>query len=230
MDMGAAETLSMWSHEVRNPIGSMVLSAHALLSRVSTSPELSEIAERIVLAGNRAMTILESAMACGRAIDSKALDLPSQPVAARLCLEQCLQTQSAYADARAVSLVLRLGQGVPDTAQVDARRLRHILDNVVGNAIRFATSRVRISAALSQRGNSLLVVVRDDGPGFEDPRADTLSVRPSGGTGPLATGWGIGLAFAQQIAAAMGGTIRLANAPARAPGACVIVSVPLIRF
>lgn len=223
MDSKATETISLWSHEVRNPVASMVLSAHALLNRVRSSSELSEIAERIVLAGNRAMVILESAMECGRP------DLPVEPTPARQCLEQCLQTQAAYADARGVVLDLRVGGSIPETAQVDGRRFRHVLDNVVSNAIRFAgRGHVRVVAAVSARKGELIVVVRDDGTGFEVLDWDAMPVRGGGQRGPLAAGWGIGLKFARQIADVMGGRIELSNASARAPGACVTIRVPLI--
>lgn len=223
MDSQATETISMWSHEVRNPVASMVLSAHALLNRVRSSSELSEIAERIVLAGNRAMVILESAMECSRA------DMPVEPMAAHQCLDDCVQTQSAYADARRVVLDLRLGRSVPATAQVDGRRFRHVVDNIVSNAIRFAArGHVRVVAAVSARRGELIVVIRDDGPGFEVLDWEKMAVRSPVGRGPLAGGWGIGLKFARQIAELMGGRIELANGPARAPGACVTVRVPLI--
>lgn len=223
MDSKATETISMWSHEVRNPVASMVLSAHALLNRVRSSSELSEIAERIVLAGNRAMVILESAMECSRA------DMPVEPMAARQCLADCVRTQAAYAHARGVDLALRDGRSVPQTAQVDGRRFRHVLDNVVSNAIRFAErGHVRVVAAVSARRGELIVVVRDDGRGFDVLDMDEMAVRNPSDHGPLAAGWGIGLKFARQIAEAMGGTIELANAPARAPGACVTIRVPLI--
>lgn len=223
MDSKATETISMWSHEVRNPVASMVLSAHALLNRVRSSSELSEIAERIVLAGNRAMVILESAMECGRA------DMPVEPLPAEQCIADCILTQTAYAEARGVRLNLRGGRSVPSTAQVDGRRFRHVLDNVVSNAIRFAEGGdVRVVAAVSARRGELIVVVRDDGRGFDVLDWDEIVVRNVADRGPLAAGWGIGLKFARQIVDAMGGRILLANAPSRRPGACVTIRVPLI--
>jgi signal transduction histidine kinase len=95
MDLDAPETLSMWSHEVRNPVASMVLSAHALRNRLRASGELAEIAERIVLAGNRAIVILESAMECG-ARTGRPDGLPVQPLPVLACLRDSLAVQAPY--------------------------------------------------------------------------------------------------------------------------------------
>ena len=227
MDLDAPETLSMWSHEVRNPVASMVLSAHALRNRLRASGELAEIAERIVLAGNRAIVILESAMECG-ARTGRPDGLPVQPLPVLACLRDSLAVQAPYADARGASLDLRVGRSLHGTALVDGRRLRHVLDNLVSNALRFAgKGRIRVRATVDRLG-WLLLVVRDDGPGFETPAFEALRVRPGRSGGMLAGGWGIGLPFARQLASDMGGELRLANAPARAPGACVVLRVPLL--
>lgn len=228
MDLDAPETLSMWSHEVRNPVASMVLSAHALRNRLRASHELVEIADRIVLAGNRAITILESAMECGTRTGLPEA-LPVRPLPALACLRESVAVQTAYADARGAALDLRLGRSLDGQALVDGRRLRHVLDNLLSNALRFAgAGRIRIGAAITA-DDQLVVVVRDDGPGFETTAFEAIRVRPGRPGGLLAGGWGIGLTFARKMVRDMGGELRLANAPARAPGACVMLRVPLLE-
>lgn len=225
MKRDAPDALKTWSHEVRNPIASMVLSAHALRQRVCASADLVEIADRIVQAGNRAMVILESAMETGGEPSQMALD----PVLASQSLVESVQAHAAQADARGARAELRVGRSLAAPGYVDGRRFRHVLDNLISNAIRFAIDgRIRVVASVD-RHRRLRVVVRDDGPGFEAASLDALRVRP-GWSGPTLVlgGWGLGLRLARQMAEAMGGELTLVNARGAASGACVIVNVPLI--
>jgi signal transduction histidine kinase len=225
MDPNAPEALSVWSHELRNPVASMVLSAYALRNRVRGSAELAEIVDRLLIAGDRAMVILDAAMEAMSGQESGACE----PMPAARCLLDCVRQQTPHADARDVRLDVRLGRSLRDSALVDGRRLRHVIDNVVSNAIRFAANGVvRISATVARDG-ALIFVIRDDGPGFATLQWEEMPVRPGLADGPLAGGWGIGLRLARQILSAMGGSLALANAPERAPGACVTVRVPLYR-
>lgn len=225
MDPDASEALSVWSHELRNPVASMVLSAYALRNRVRGSAELAEIVERMLVAGDRAMVILDAAMDAMPGAEHRAYE----PTSATRCLLDCVRTQTPQADARRVRLDVRLGRSLDDSALVDARRLRHVIDNLVSNAIRFASNGVvRVCATVSRDG-ALILAIRDDGPGFATFEWEEMPVRPSAVDGPLAGGWGIGLRLARQILSAMGGSLALANAPDRAPGACVVARVPLYR-
>jgi len=108
----------------------------------------------------------------------------------------------------------------PDaSARIDSDDLAEALGNLVENAARHAASRVRIEAAMT--GGRVELAVVDDGPGI--PAADRAAALARGGRGDERGGAGLGLAIVQDIAAAWGGTLELADA---GPGLKAVLRLP----
>jgi len=101
-------------------------------------------------------------------------------------------------------------------ARVDADRIRQAVDNLVGNALRFAPRGSVIALTAHVAGTRLDIEVSDEGPGFPAgflPHAFERFARPDGGRSRGDGGAGLGLAIVQAIAAAHGGTATAANNP-----------------
>jgi len=101
-------------------------------------------------------------------------------------------------------------------ARVDPDRIRQAVDNLVGNALRFAPRGTAIVLAARVAGADLDIEVRDDGPGFPAdflPHAFERFARPDSGRSRGDGGAGLGLAIVQAVAAAHGGAATAANEP-----------------
>jgi len=116
------------------------------------------------------------------------------------------------------------GEALP--VVLDPERLAQIAANLIENALKYATSRVEVYAAMQSDGRVAVVVV-DDGPGIPADRMarvfDRLyTVRETPGR---SVGTGLGLAIVRELAAAMGGSARAEAAPGG--GTRFVVSLPL---
>jgi hypothetical protein len=112
-------------------------------------------------------------------------------------------------------------------ADVDADRIRRAVDNLVGNALRFAPRGSVIVLAARAAGQDLEIEVSDDGPGFPPgflPHAFERFARPDSGRSRGDGGTGLGLAIVRAIAAAHGGVATVANKPGG--GALVTLRLP----
>jgi len=112
-------------------------------------------------------------------------------------------------------------------ADVDPDRIREAVDNLVDNALRFASSGTSIVLAAWAAGGDLLVEVRDHGPGFPAeflPHAFERFARPDSGRARSDGGAGLGLAIVSAIARAHQGRARASNPPDG--GAVVTLELP----
>ena len=110
---------------------------------------------------------------------------------------------------------------------MDADRIRQAVDNLVGNALRFAPRGTVIVLAARAAGTDLDIEVRDEGPGFPAgflPHAFERFARPDTGRSRGDGGAGLGLAIVRAIAAAHGGVATAANRPGG--GAVVRLHLP----
>jgi signal transduction histidine kinase len=116
----------------------------------------------------------------------------------------------------AAGLTCRVDVQSGTCADVDPDRSRQAVDNLVGNALRFAPPGSVIVLAARAAGRDLEIEVSDDGPGFPAaflPHAFERFARPDGGRSRAGGGAGLGLAIVRAIAVAHGGTATAANRP-----------------
>jgi two-component system sensor histidine kinase/response regulator len=149
-------------------------------------------------------------------IEAGRIDLEMVDFNLRDCLEITLKTLALRADEKGLELLCEVAPEVPEVVQGDSNRLRQIVTNLVGNAIKFThRGEVALSAGIeAQEGNGCLLrlTVSDTGIGIPvekqkmifDPfsQADTSTTRKYGGTG-------LGLTISARLAAMMGGRIWL---------------------
>jgi two-component system, chemotaxis family, CheB/CheR fusion protein len=210
-----SQFLSVLSHELRTPMTAVISSADLLDS--GALGELTE-AQRLQLRRMKAcswhlVAIIDEILAYTRSEAGKdSLHLDSVDAAAVAGdVTAMLETQAAE---RGVELQLR-GAEQPSMLFTDAGKLRQIVTNLIGNAVKFTLAgSVRID--VSAHGDDLLLVVADTGIGIEDEQlekifepfyqVDSSNTRTAGGTG-------LGLAVSRRLARVLGGDIEVTSSP-----------------
>jgi signal transduction histidine kinase/ActR/RegA family two-component response regulator len=204
--------LATMSHEIRTPMNG-VLGMAQLLQRDETNPVQKERLAVLMDSGEYLLSILNDILDVSK-IDAGRLDIVPAAEDLRAFFDRLVSFWGAGADEKGVALVLDIDDSVPDFALIDALRLRQVLFNLVGNALKFTEAgsvSVTADATPNGEGAALLhVVVRDTGLGIAAEslpqlftrftQGDESEIRKYGGTG-------LGLAIAKQLVELMGGRI-----------------------
>ena len=204
--------LATMSHEIRTPMNG-VLGMAQLLKRDEIDPAQADRLEVLIESGEYLLSILNDILDVSK-IDAGRLEITPAPEDIRGFLDRLVGFWGARADEKGVALTLSVADSVPDHVMVDGLRLRQVLFNLVGNALKFTErGSVDLVAEAAPAGEGRVVLhlaVRDTGVGIAPDQlpvlferfsqVDESEVRRFGGTG-------LGLAIAKQLTELMGGRI-----------------------
>lgn len=208
--------LATMSHEIRTPMNG-VLTMAQLLEEMSLPPEQKEMARVIHDSATALLTIINDILDFSK-IESGRLQLEDVQMHLTEVVEGVAELLSARATEKGVALLTSVDPGLPQTLRGDPVRLRQIITNLAGNAIKFTDKgSVRIGVELADRedaspGETLMMrfSVTDTGIGLDaaqqarlfEPftQADASIARRYGGTG-------LGLSICRKLVAMMGGEI-----------------------
>jgi PAS domain S-box-containing protein len=201
--------LANMTHEIRTPLTSILGFANLLAGQ----PELNETARtrvaRVVSAGEALLSVVNDVLDFSK-LEAGQFEILPKAISPTEVLRETLLMFSPQADAKGLTLAFS-GDDLPDCVLVDPDRLRQILINLVGNAIKFTDQgSVRLAASYAPRTGQLRVRVEDTGEGMTKAQqkklfqrfsqVDASSTRRHGGTG-------LGLAISKGLVEAMGGAI-----------------------
>lgn len=205
--------LANMSHELRTPLNA-ILGFSQLLSMDDNIPEeqLSDI-HIINQSGEHLLKLINDVLEMSK-IESGTIALAMDDAAIQPMLEDVVTLLSPHAETKGIQLTLTLDDKCPDTVFCDINKLRQVVINLIGNAIKFTEQghvQIRLSLAMMKK-NELLIEVQDSGPGIENddlsrvfmPFEQIIRNATTGGTG-------LGLSISKQFVELMGGEITVAS-------------------
>jgi signal transduction histidine kinase len=204
-----SEFLAAISHEMRTPLNS-VLGFSELLALELAGNEMAEYANTIYSSGRHLLAMFNDLLDLAK-LDARRLVLHPEDVGLRQLCEDLWMPYAAEARSKGLSGVLRLSDKLPSRIVVDPVRLRQIINNLLGNALKF-THQGCVELSVSLVDGMVNFAVSDSGPGIpSEAHARVFERFSQAGHGAErnAEGTGLGLAIARELAETMGGFILL---------------------
>ncbi len=212
------EFLSNISHEIRTPLNAVVGLAYILKQSKLDSSQL-EFVEKLENAGRGLIDLVSGVLDVSK-IEAGAMELEKRPFSARHLMDSLADLMTGAVADKSIEFVVSVAPNVPDQLVGDETKLRQVLVNLAGNAIKFTENGyVKVGVTVDQLDKQhcvLRFIIQDTGLGMDAgamkrlfqsfSQADSSISRRFGGTG-------IGLALSQKLVELMGGTISAVSAP-----------------
>jgi signal transduction histidine kinase/CheY-like chemotaxis protein/streptogramin lyase len=220
--------LATLGHEIRTPMTGVLGMSELLLTTALDRTQRS-YTESIRRAGEHLLRLMNDALDLAR-IESGKLQLEHQAFALRTMLADVVELMRPLARHRGLAFHEAIAADVPAVVQGDPTRIRQILLNLLGNAIKFTEHGEVGLDVVAVGAGQVRFTVSDTGPGLNAEQASRLFQRFEQADGARTAarygGSGLGLAISQELASAMGGRIEVDSTPGQGARFTVVLPLP----
>ena len=217
------------SHEIRTPMSGVIGMLEVLL-RAEVDQDKRAHAATALKSARDLMSVLDDIIDVSQ-LESRHLSLDNAPCSLSDVVEDVVSLFGALARDKSLELTTEVGASTPAWIMCDARRVRQVLTNLVGNAIKFTdTGKIEVSVSYDTDQQVARFAVGDTGVGIPEDvidkifdqffQADSSTTRRHGGSG-------LGLAISRQLVGMMGGVIQVDSKPGEGSAFHFTIAAPI---
>jgi signal transduction histidine kinase/purine-cytosine permease-like protein/DNA-binding NarL/FixJ family response regulator len=206
--------ISTISHELRTPLNSILGYAQLLQEDSDIAPHRAQAIRVIHRGGEHLLSLIEGTLDIAR-IESGKLKLDVKPMAFADAMQEVASMFELQAAAKGLRFTFESGSRLPDAVRADEKRLRQILINLLGNAVKF-TRQGEVRLRVAHAREMAVFEVHDTGPGMAAQELDRVfepfargQAEAVAATGAGSTGTGLGLTIAKMLTDLMGGEMTV---------------------
>jgi signal transduction histidine kinase len=205
--------ISAISHELRTPLNSILGYAQLMGEDASVPPHRQQAVHVIRRGGEHLLSLIEGTLDIAR-IESGKLTLDVRPMRFADCLHEMAGMFELQAAAKGLAFRFDVLGVIPEVVRADEKRVRQILINLLGNAIKF-TSAGQVTLRVRHAREMAWLDIEDTGPGLTAAEIEHIFEPFARGStsGTAAPGAGLGLTIANMLTALMGGELKVTSTP-----------------
>ncbi|MEQ8271346.1 response regulator [Algiphilus sp.] len=223
-----SEFLANMSHELRTPLNALLILARTLADNDegNLTPDQVESAQVVYESGQNLLRLINDILDLSK-IEAGRLDAERQRIPLHAFFERIHRQFAPLAKEKALHYRHQIATGMPDVIYQDGDKLRQIVVNLLGNAIKF-TEQGEVRLELEGSDDQLVVHVFDSGIGMDAETARRVFrafEQADGSTSRRFGGTGLGLAISRRLAELLGGSLEVQSTPGE--GSCFTLRLPL---